>query len=97
MNLIAYEYSDNYAGIIFEKGAHLTPGLYKMAGAAEREIEGPETPPCQMQYTYNTSRQAVILPEQNDSAPQDIHQQSTQPESELSWLTILKQTANSVC
>lgn len=26
---------------------YLTPGLYKMAGTAERESNGPETPPCE--------------------------------------------------
>lgn len=35
-----------------------------MAGTAEREIIGPQTPPCEIQ-----SRQAAILPEPNDVTP----------------------------
>lgn len=47
--------------IVIFHGEHLTPGLYKMAGTAERESSGPQTPPSKIQ-----SRQSAISPEHND-------------------------------
>lgn len=51
-----------------------------MAGTAEREIIGPQTPPCEIQ-----SRQAAILPEPND-VTQRSGEWSADPESAIQEL-----------
>lgn len=55
---IKYEWKQNKVEKCDFDGEHLTPGLYKMAGTAERENESPQTPPSEIQQ-----RLAAILPE----------------------------------
>lgn len=45
----------------------LPPFARKMAGTAEREIEGPETPPSEIEF-----RSAFILPEQKYNCRMDL-------------------------